>query len=65
LWAELWVGNIRFRSARAETAIVGSPQLGVFRLGLPQDRNVGVGVLPERQEILIRGVGLGARGFGV
>lgn len=28
-------------------------QLRVFRLGLPEDRNAGVGVFPEREEILI------------
>src|SRR3954470_22852798 len=31
-----------------------SPQLGVFRLGLLENRNVGVGVLPEREETFIR-----------
>jgi len=28
-------------------------QLGVFRLGLLQHGDIGVGVLPERQEILV------------
>ena len=36
----------------------GSLQLGVFRLGLLEDRDVGVGVFPQRQEILIRGPSL-------
>ncbi len=34
-------------------------QLGVFRLGFLQDRDVGVGVLPQCEEILIRGTGFG------
>jgi hypothetical protein len=29
-----------------------SLQLRVFRLGLPENRNAGVGVFPEREEIL-------------
>lgn len=31
-----------------------SLQLGVLRLGLLEYRNVGVGILPERKEILVR-----------
>ena len=34
-------------------------QLREFNLGLLQDGDVGVGVFPERDEILIRGRGLG------
>jgi hypothetical protein len=34
-------------------------QLCVFRLGFLQDGDVGVGVLPERKEILIGGAGFG------
>ena len=34
-------------------------QLCVFRLGFLQNGNVGVGVFPEREEILIGGAGLG------
>jgi hypothetical protein len=33
--------------------------LCVFRLGLLQDGDVGVGVFPEREEILIGGAGFG------
>jgi len=32
-----------------------SLQLGVFGFGLLQDGDVGVGVFPKREEILIRG----------
>jgi hypothetical protein len=32
-------------------------QLGVFRLGLNQNRNIRVGVLPQGEKILIRGAG--------
>src|SRR5205823_7573988 len=34
-------------------------QFGVFRLGLLKNRDVGVGVLPERQEILVSSLCLG------
>src|SRR5215831_20908496 len=34
-------------------------QLRVFCFGLLQDRDVGIGVFPESEEILIRGAGLG------
>jgi hypothetical protein len=34
-------------------------QLCVFRLGILQDGDVGVGVFPEREEILIGGAGFG------
>jgi len=34
-------------------------QLRVFCLGFEQYRNVGIGVFPECEEILIRGTGLG------
>lgn len=34
-------------------------QFGVFSLGLVEDRDAGVGVFPERQEILVGGLGLG------
>ena len=34
-------------------------QLCVFRLGFLQDGDVGVGVFPEREEILIRNAGFG------
>ena len=37
-----------------------SLQLRVFRLGLLKDGNVGIGVFPQRQEILIRGAALGS-----
>jgi len=33
-------------------------QLCVLRLGLLEDGNVGVGVFPEREEILIGGAGV-------
>jgi hypothetical protein len=35
----------------------GSVQLGVFGFGLLQDRNVGLGVFPECEEILIGRLG--------
>ena len=31
----------------------GSLQLGVFRLGLLEDWDVGIGIFPEREEILV------------
>jgi anti-sigma B factor antagonist len=34
-------------------------QLGVFSFGLLEDRNIGVGVLPHLEEILVRRLGLG------
>src|SRR5271166_3655423 len=34
-----------------------SPKLGVFGFGLLVDGNVGIGVFPESEEILIRGAG--------
>jgi hypothetical protein len=37
-----------------------SLQLGVFGLGLLQDGNVGVGIFPKREEILIRRLGFGS-----
>jgi cytochrome oxidase assembly protein ShyY1 len=36
-------------------------QLGVLRLALFQDGNIGVGVFPEREEILVRGARHGDR----
>jgi hypothetical protein len=39
--------------------IGASLQLGVFRLGLLEDRDVGVGVFPEAKEILVGSLGLG------
>jgi len=38
---------------------LGLSQLRVFRLGSDENRNVRVGVFPEREEILIRSAGLG------
>jgi hypothetical protein len=35
----------------------GSLQLRVLRLGFAQDGNVGIGVFPERKEILVSGAG--------
>jgi hypothetical protein len=37
-----------------------SLQLGVLRLGLLQDGDVGVGVFPEGEEVLVGGAGLGS-----
>ena len=34
-------------------------QLGVFRFGLLEDGNVGVGVFPEPEEVLVCSAGLG------
>ncbi len=36
-----------------------SPQHGVLRLGFLQDGDVGVGVFPEGEEVLVSGAGLG------
>src|ERR1700689_5332649 len=41
----------------------GLLQLGVLRLGFLQDGDVGVGVFPEREEVLICSAGFGASGF--
>jgi len=45
--------------AGSATAAQGLFQLCVLRLGFLQDGDVGVGVFPEREEILIGGVGFG------
>src|SRR5580700_1552 len=42
-----------------------SLQLRVFRLGLFQDRDVGVGVFPESEEIFVGGEGANAGGIGI
>jgi len=44
---------------KARVGAQGLFQLCVFRLGFLQDGDVGVGVFPEREEILIRGAGFG------
>jgi hypothetical protein len=41
----------------------GLLQLGVLRLGFLQDGDVGVGVFPEREEVLICSAGFGASRF--
>jgi hypothetical protein len=43
----------RSRSAKRGSERGGSLQLCVFRLGLLQDWDVGVGVFPKREEVLI------------
>jgi hypothetical protein len=45
--------NCRWIETPAKLAIRCSLQFGVFRLGFPEDRDVGVGVFPESKEILI------------
>src|ERR1700676_4765609 len=53
------------RSARRKNLFL-LLQLRVLRLGLLQDGDVGVGVFPEREEILISGTSLGGvTGHGV
>src|SRR6266581_907759 len=44
------------RNAPAKLVIPRSLQLGVFRLGLLKDRDVGVGVFPKGEEILVGGL---------
>ena len=44
---------------------MGSLQLGVLRLGLLQDGDVGVGVFPEREKILVGGERPDAGGIGI
>src|SRR5678815_4841422 len=39
--------------------VPASRQFGVFRLGLREDRDVGVGVFPQSEEILVGGLRLG------
>jgi hypothetical protein len=41
------------KATRNAGVIRRSLQLGVFRLGLLEDRDVGVGVFPEGEEILV------------
>jgi hypothetical protein len=54
------------RRHRADGALIARlagaslPQLRVFGLGLLQDGDIGVGVFPQREEVLIRGACLGA-----
>ncbi len=45
--------NKATRDAPAKLVIRRSLQPGVFRLGLLEDRDAGVGVFPEREEILV------------
>src|SRR5271166_2952370 len=35
-------------------------QLRVLGFGLLEDRDVGVGILPEREKVLVRGIGIGS-----
>ena len=49
----------RLTKSPPPAAQILSPQLRVFRLGLLQDGNVGVGVLPQRKKIIVGGAGLG------
>ena len=49
---------LRKRSIATLKSVNGLLQLRVLRLSLFQDGDVGVGVFPQREEILIRGVGL-------
>ena len=44
---------------KARAGAPGLFQLCVFRLGFLQDGDIGVGVFPEREEILIGGAGFG------
>jgi hypothetical protein len=53
------------RNAPAKLAIRCSLQLGVFCLGLLEDRDIGVAVLPEHEEILIRSLGILIRSLGL
>src|ERR1700680_977809 len=40
-------------------------QFGVFGFGGDEDGDAGVGVFPEREEIVVGGAGFGARGFSI
>ena len=51
--------NKATRNTAAKLVIRRSLQLGVFRLGLLEDRNVRVSVFPEGEEILVGGLCLG------
>src|SRR5208282_3204692 len=51
--------NQATRNSPAKPVIRRSRQLGVFRLGLLEDRDIGVGVFPEIEEILVGGHCLG------
>src|ERR1700686_625864 len=53
----LFLGSARVRAEGARARLL---HFLVLRLGLLQDGAVGVGVFPEREEILIRGTGLGS-----
>src|SRR5690242_3997054 len=57
-WFGRAFGRMLWRAVRYVNA-PASLQLRVLRLGLLQDGNVGVGVLPEGKEVLIRGAGFG------
>jgi hypothetical protein len=52
-------GRSRSKRLRRRNLEVKSLQLGVFDFGLFEDGNVGIGVFPEGEEILIRGAGFG------
>ena len=53
--------NLTVRQPRTDIPIqtLELRQLGIFRLGLLDNWNVGIGVLPEPEEILIGSLGLG------
>jgi hypothetical protein len=59
--------GLPFRMRLHHLSLVGEPvggifellQLRVLRLGFLQDGDVGVGIFPEGEEVLIRGAGFG------
>jgi hypothetical protein len=46
-------GQVKLGFPVTRQCVTNSLQLGVLRLGLLQDGDVGVGVFPEREEILV------------
>ena len=48
-----------FLRAKAKEQLPNLLKLRVLGLGLPKDRDVGVGVFPEGEEVLVGGAGLG------
>jgi hypothetical protein len=55
-----WNGIVRTIRSMAVHFFLGLSKLRIFCLGRDEDGNVGVGVFPEREEILIRGARLSA-----
>ena len=58
--AEIWVGRAHLSTcSEVRVKVRHSLQLGEFRFGLLENRNIGVGVLPEFEEHPVGGPAFG------